>query len=101
MHDDLAHNLLAQEIADLYFKQAGLLVLVDAHVDGEMCVYVSHLVLVATGYTDNQVVDQRADGTERGDAFARAVVEFDGDALGRRLGEGDGKVLQVFDQFAW
>lgn len=67
LHDDLAHNLLAQEVSvprvsafvrlfrvlsfraipDLDLPKIGLLVLLKADVDGEMGVYVAHLVLEA------------------------------------------------------
>lgn len=49
---------------------ARLGVLLDVDVDGEMGIDVSHLVLEALGDTDDQVVDERSDGSESGDILA-------------------------------
>ena len=65
-----------------------------------MSVDISHLVLVPSGHADDEVVDERADGTERGHVLARTVVHFDGDdiLLGMRKRHGD--VTQILAQFA-
>lgn len=65
-----------------------------------MGVDVSHLVLEAFRDTDDQVVDDGADGSEGGDVLADTMVDVDGDdvLLGRR--EADGDVGQVLDQLA-
>jgi hypothetical protein len=55
-HDDLSYELLANEVPDLDLPLVGLLVLLEVDVDGEMGVDVTHLVLVALGDTDDQVV---------------------------------------------
>lgn len=60
-HDDTTNNLLADEVSDLDFVESGLVVLLDVDVDREMCVDVAHLVLVALGDSDDQVVDESAD----------------------------------------
>ena len=63
MHGDTAHDLLANEVSDLDLEQTSLLVLLDVDVDGEMGVDVAHLVLVALGDTNDQVVDDGSDGS--------------------------------------
>ena len=47
LSNDLADDLLAQEVADLNLPEASLAVLVEVDVDGEMGVDVAHLVLEA------------------------------------------------------
>jgi hypothetical protein len=93
-HDHPAHKLLANEVPDLNLKLVGLLVLLDVDVDGEMGVDVAHLVLVALGDTDDQVVDEGADGAEGSDALARAVVELDLDEVLLGVGERDSQVAE-------
>lgn len=65
-----------------------------------MGIHVAHLVLVAFGDADDQVVDDGPDGAEGCDIFAGAVVDFDlNDAfLGKR--EADGDVGEIFRQCA-
>lgn len=75
-------------------------VLVQVDVDGEMGVDVSHLVLEALGNTDDQVVDEGADGSESGNGLADAMVDVDGDDVLLWRGEGDGDVREVLDQLA-
>ena len=93
-HDHPAHKLLANEVPDLNLELVGLLVLLDVDVDGEMGVDVAHLVLVALGDTDDQVVDEGADGAEGSDALARAVVELDLDEVLLGVGEGNSQVAE-------
>ena len=62
-HGDPAHDLLADEVSDLDLEQTSLLVLFNVDVDGEMGVDVAHLVLVAFGDAEDQVVDEGADGS--------------------------------------
>ena len=100
LHDDAAHELLADEVADLHLELARLLVLLDVDVDREVRVHVPHLVLVALGDAGDHVVDDGADGAQAGDRFARAVVHFDGDGVALLVLERDGEVLEVFDEFA-
>ena len=50
-------------IPDLNVPETSLAVLLQVDVDGEMRVYVTHLVLVPLGDTGNQVVDDRFDGS--------------------------------------
>jgi hypothetical protein len=102
-HDDLSYELLADEVPDLDLPLVGLLVLLEVDVDGEMGVDVAHLVLVALGDTDDQVVllplarvrfcayiparprvvtyDESSDSAEGGDALAGAVVELNLDEV--------------------
>jgi len=89
VHYDLTHNLLSNEVTDLNLVQAGLTVLLEIDVEGEMGVDVSHLVLVALGDADDEVVDQSSNCAESGDIFPCAVVEFDVDDARGGVGEGD------------
>jgi hypothetical protein len=93
-HDHPAHKLLANEVPDLDLELIGLAVLLNVDVDGEMGVDVTHLVQVALCDTDNQVVDEGADGAEGSDALARAVVELDLDEVLLGVGEGDSQVTE-------
>lgn len=85
---------------DLNLPQAGLLVLLEVDVDGEMGVDVSHLVLEALGDADDQVVDDGPHRPERSDILARAVVDLNTDnvLLGPR--EAHGHVVKVLDEFS-
>lgn len=99
-HGDPSYKLLADEVPDLDLELIGLLVLLDVDVDGEMGIDVSHLVLVALGDADDQVVDEGADGTEGSDALARAVVELDLDDILLGVGEANGQVAERLDELA-
>jgi hypothetical protein len=79
---------------------AGLGVLLNVHVDGKMSVDVAHLVLEALGDTDNEVVDDGADGAEGSDTLARAVVHLNGDDVLLGAAEGDGDVGEVLGELA-
>jgi hypothetical protein len=46
-----------------------------------LCVDVTHLVLVSLGNTEDQVVDESADGPDGSDALPRSVVELDLDQV--------------------
>lgn len=100
LHDDLADNLLADEVADLDLVEARLGVLADVDVDGEMGVHVAHLVLEALGHADDHVVDERAHRAQRGDVLARAVVQLDVDEALLGVGEVDGQMAEVLDELA-
>lgn len=100
LHDDLAHNLLADEVADLDLVEARLGVLVDVDVDGEMGVHVAHLVLEALGHADDHVVDERAHRAQRGDVLARAMVQLDVDEALLGVGEVDGEMAEVLEELA-
>jgi hypothetical protein len=95
-----AHNLLANEVADLDLEQARLGVLVDVDVDGEMGVDVAHLVLEALGDADDQVVDDGADSTEGSDIFAVAVVDLNRDLVLLGLTEVDSQVTEVLAELS-
>jgi hypothetical protein len=100
-HDDSADQLLANEVTDLNLVLVGLGVLVDVDVDGEMGVDVAHLVLEALGDTDDQVVDQSADGTESGNVLAGTVVDLNTNDVLLGVREADGQVGQVLGQLAY
>ena len=87
-------------IPDLHLKQTGLAVLLDVHVDGEMCVDISHLVLESLGDTDDQVVDERSDCAEGGDVLSGTVVQFDLDDILLGMREVDRQVVEVLGELA-
>lgn len=87
-------------IPDLNLGLTGLGVLLDVHVDGEMGVDVAHLVEEAAGDTDDQVVDEGADGTEGSDTLASTVVQLDRDDALLGAAEGDGNVGKVLYELA-
>jgi len=87
-------------LPDLNLKQTSLLVLIDVDVDGEMGVDVAHLVLESLCDTDDQIVDESADGAKRGDVLAAAVVDLDADDALLGHGEVDGKMAQVLGELA-
>lgn len=99
-HDDSSCKLLADEVPDLNFELVGLLVLLNVDVDGEMGIDVSHLVLVALGDTDDQVVNEGSNSTESSDALARAVVELDLDEVLLGVREADRQVTERFGELA-
>lgn len=65
-----------------------------------MGIYVAHLVLEALGDTDDQVVDERPDGTEGGDVLAVAMVDLDTDHVLLKDGEVDSEMAQVLGELA-
>ena len=98
LHCHPAHNLLADEVADLDLEQTSLAILVHVDVDGEMGVDVAHLVLEALGHADDEVVDDGADGAEGGDALAVAMVDLDGDGVLLGLTEDYSQMAEVLDE---
>lgn len=65
-----------------------------------MSVDVAHLVLEALGDTDDEVVDDGADGTQGSDTLAGTVVQLDGDDVLLGAAEGHIKVRQVLNELA-
>jgi hypothetical protein len=65
-----------------------------------MGVHVSHLVLVALGDTNDQVVDEGSDGSEGSDVLSGAVVEFDVNNILLGAREVDCQVAEVLDELA-
>lgn len=65
-----------------------------------MGVDVAHLVQEAAGDTDDQVVDDGADGTEGSDTLASTVVQLDRDNVLLGAAEGDGNVGEVLNELA-
>lgn len=101
MHRDATNDLLAQEVADLDLEETSLGVLLNVDVDGEMGVDVTHLVLEAAGNTDDQVVDESADGAEGSDTLAGAMVQLNRDDVLGGAAEADSEVGQVLDELAY
>jgi len=99
-HDNPSYELLADEVSDLHLPAVGLLVLLQVDVDGEMGIYVAHLVLVSLGDTDDQVVNQGADSSESSDALAGAVVELDLDDILLGVREADRQVAERLCELA-
>lgn len=91
---------MCENIPNLDLIVIGLFVLLHVDVDGEMCVNVAHLVLIALRDANDQVVDDGLDRAEGCHIFATAVVDLD---LHDRLlwqREADGDVGEVFCQCA-
>lgn len=65
-----------------------------------MSVDVAHLVQEAAGNTDDQVVDDGADGAEGSDTLTGTVVQLDRDDVLLGATEGDGNVGEVLDEHA-
>lgn len=87
-------------IPDLNLKLAGLIVLLNVDVDGKVSVDVTHLVLETLGDTDDQIVDDGADGTEGSDTLTGTVVHLNGDDILLGAAESDGNVGEVLDELA-
>ena len=66
-----------------------------------MCVDISHLVLESLGDSDNQVVDQCADGSESGNVLSGTVVQFDVDDILLWVREVDCQMGEVLCEFAY
>ena len=66
-----------------------------------MCINIAHLITKAFCYSNNHIVDDCPDGAESRDIFSGAMVKLNVDDVLLWLGEGDGKVAQVFGEFAW
>lgn len=88
---NLTNTLLTQEVSDLNNSS----VINDVNVDGEMCVDISHLVLVTLGNTGDQVSNKRLDGSESSNVLSVSVVDSDLDSLVRDLAEGNINVSEV------
>jgi len=71
------------------------LALLNVDVDREMCVDITHLVLVAPSHTSDQVLDNSLDGTEGSNILSDTMVELNGDGVGRTRNEGNRKMLEV------
>jgi hypothetical protein len=84
---------ISLNIPDIDLEKTCIVVLLNVDVDGEMGVDVAHLVLEALGDTNDQVVDERADGAESGDVLARAMVNLDVDDARVWLLEADSQML--------
>jgi hypothetical protein len=89
------------DIPDLNLKQTSLVVLLDVHIDGEMCVNVSHLVLKALCDTDDQIVDEGSDCAEGSNVLSCAMVKFDLDDIFLWMREVDRQVVEVLGELAY
>ena len=89
---------LKRYVPDLDLPQTSLIVLVQVHVDGEMGIDVSHLVLEALRNANNQVVDQGSDCAESSDILAGAVVEFNVDDILLGVREVDCQMAEVLTE---
>ena len=79
-------------IPNVHLVQSCLIVFLNVHVDGKMGVDISHLVLETLANSNDQIVDDSFDCTERRHVLAGAVVEFDVDDRFRGFREADGKM---------
>mmetsp|Transcript_54163 Transcript_54163/g.118116 ORF Transcript_54163/g.118116 Transcript_54163/m.118116 type:complete len:207 (-) Transcript_54163:28-648(-) len=89
---DNAHDLLAEEVSDLH----ALILVGDSHVDGEVGVHETHLILEALGDADDRVGDVRVASADRGVGLARREPPLDDDLTLGVVGERDvdGHVLE-------
>jgi hypothetical protein len=87
-------------IPDLNLPQTSLVVLVQIHIDGEMCIDVSHLVLEAFCDANNQVVDKSSDRSESSNIFASTMVELDVDDVLLGVREVDCEMAEVLGELA-
>ena len=88
-------------IPNLDLIKTSLIVLFNVDVDWEMGVDVSHLVPITLCDADDEVSNDGLDSAESSDIFAAAVVDLDRDNVFLGEGEADGKVGEIFCQFAW
>lgn len=100
LHDHPSHNLLSDKVSDLHLPQASLLALVQVDVDGKMGIDVSHLVLEALCHADNHVLDDRSDGSQRGNVLTVAMVDLDRDGVLLGVAKVDGQVTEVLGELA-
>jgi len=89
------HPNPSSHIPDLNLEQTSLAIFLDVHVDGEMCVNVSHLVQEALGDTNNQIVDEGSDCSESGDVLSGTVMQLDVDDILLWVREVDCKMIEV------
>jgi len=66
-----------------------------------MSIDVSHLVLVSFCDTNNQVVNECANGPESSNILAIAMVQLDVNDVFRRVRERDSKMTKVLGEFAY
>jgi len=81
LKNDQVSLLTSEEVFDFEL----LLILGDDNIDGEMCMYESHLVSEALGDTDEHVVDQGFDGGDGTSLLITTVPHLDSDELALHL----------------
>ena len=72
-------------VPNVDLKKPGLGVLLDVDVDGEMGVDVSHLVPETFGHTNDQIVEDSLDCSQRSHVLTRAMVKLNVDGFFVRL----------------
>lgn len=87
-------------IPDLDFIKASLAVLLNVDVDGKVSIDVAHLVLEAAGDTNDQVVNDGADGAEGSDTLAVTVVQLNRDDILLGAAESDSDMREILDELA-
>lgn len=69
-------NLYWSSLPDFNIISVALFVLLDVDVDREMGIDISHLVLVASRYASDKVLDDRLDSSQSSDVLSRAMMNF-------------------------
>lgn len=92
----VSNLLFTQEVSDLHVLLT--VNLNKVHVDREMGIDISHLVLVALGDTSDQVSNQRLDSSQSSNVLSVTVENDDLDSSVRQLLESNIDVLQVLGQ---
>lgn len=92
-------------VPDLNIVSVGVVVLLNVDVNGEMGIDVSHLVLVSSGHTSDEILDDRLDGSESCDILSWSVVDFDLNGILALLvlweSESNSDVGEILDEFAY
>jgi len=87
-------------VPDFNIVQPGLLILFNVDVDREMCINIAHLIAESFCYPKNHVIDDCSDGAKRSDGLPDSMVELNIDDVLLWVRKGDGKMAQVFGEFA-
>jgi hypothetical protein len=82
-------EMFEPHVPNLHLVQARFRVTFNVDIDGEMRVNVSHFIPKSTRNTDDQVVDQRLDGSKSSHVLSCAMMELDIYNILRGMGEAD------------